>query len=105
MSVAFERVVGAPGGRGTSTPSPNSATVQHDDHHDHRDGVIEALADCEAALFERIVELTLDRDSWRLVAQQAIHHIAALTRENEMIDRRRHIYRRHADEVQAREAA
>ena len=37
---------------------------------DYRECVIEALADSESALLDRIVELTIERDAYRLVAQQ-----------------------------------
>ncbi len=40
---------------------------------DHRDLVIEELADSEAWLLDRIVALTIERDSYRVCFQQAIH--------------------------------
>jgi hypothetical protein len=49
---------------------------------DYRDLVIETLADSEAALLDCIVDLTVERDSYRLLAQQAIH--ALHDREIEM---------------------
>jgi hypothetical protein len=40
---------------------------------DHRDVVIEELADSEAWLLDRVVDLTIERDAYRLVLQHAIH--------------------------------
>ncbi len=45
------------------------------------DLVIEALALDDALLRERLIDLTLERDSYRELAQSALHRIAALTRQ------------------------
>lgn len=39
---------------------------------DYRDTVIETLADREDAQFTRVVELTIERDAYRLVALEAV---------------------------------
>lgn len=73
---------------------------------DYRDDVIAQLAHDESARLERIVDLTIERDSWQLVAQQAIHYIAELTQQ---LGHVRATYRRLRDERRAertqREAA
>jgi hypothetical protein len=56
---------------------------------DYRDDVIEALAQSEAELLERIVDLTTERDSYRLVAVQGIHVLHELQAELERV-RRQH---------------
>ena len=62
---------------------------------DIRDAAIEALADSEAALLDRVVDLTCERDSYRRLAQQllyALHHVILerdILREQRQIDRRR----------------
>ena len=48
---------------------------------DYRDLVITELADHEAALVEHVLTLSIDRDSYRLLAQQAIHQLHELTRQ------------------------
>lgn len=42
---------------------------------DHRDLVIEALADSEARLLGRVAWMTADRDTWRSFTQAAIHQL------------------------------
>jgi hypothetical protein len=44
---------------------------------DYRDLVIEEIGDSEAALLDRIVDLVIERDGYRLLAQQAIHALHA----------------------------
>jgi hypothetical protein len=62
---------------------------------DDRDLVIEALADSEAALVDRIVDLTCERDSYRLLAQQLLGALHVVTlerdvlRDQRVLDRRR----------------
>lgn len=53
---------------------------------DYRDAVIETFADTEAALLERVVELTIERDAYRLIAVQAVH---ALCDRRQQLDRLR----------------
>lgn len=40
---------------------------------EHRELVIETLACAEAELIDRVVDLMIERDSYRLLAKQAIH--------------------------------
>ena len=65
-----------------STTIPQPAKV------DVRDTVIELLADSEHALLERVVSLEADVDSYRLLAQQALHGYADLQRRLEQQQRR-----------------
>ena len=46
---------------------------------DHRDLVIEALADSEAALLGRLEELETERAAYRVVAQESLHALHRLT--------------------------
>jgi hypothetical protein len=48
---------------------------------DHRDLCIEALADSEAALLARIEELETERAAYRVLAQESLHALHALTRK------------------------
>lgn len=48
---------------------------------DYRDVVIADFAASEAALLERVVDLTIERDSYRLVAAQSIHALHHQGRE------------------------
>jgi hypothetical protein len=57
---------------------------------DHRDLALEQLADDEAELIARIVDLTIERDAYRLLAQQAIHYAAAVVRERDQVRTRYH---------------
>ncbi len=43
--------------------------------------LVEALAHSEAILVERVADLTDERDSYRLLAQQALHALHELTVE------------------------
>lgn len=52
---------------------------------DCRDAVIEALADSEDALLQRVVELMIERDTYRLIAVQAIHRLHDQHVENERL--------------------
>ncbi|MBI2187321.1 MAG: hypothetical protein HYU37_09430 [Acidobacteria bacterium] len=63
-----------------------------------RDAVIEALADSEAALREGVVELTVERDAYRLVAVQALHRLHDMAQQ---LDRLREQHRRLGDEYRA----
>lgn len=36
---------------------------------------VEALADSEAALLDRIVDLTIDRNAYKVLAQQLLHEL------------------------------
>lgn len=66
---------------------------------DYRDLVIETLADAEAELIDRVVDLMIERDACRLLEQQAIHALHALTVERDrlrashhrLIDEYRHL--------------
>lgn len=51
------------------------------------DLVIEALALDDALLRERLIDLTLERDSYRELAQAALHRIAGLTRQLKRLTR------------------
>ena len=62
---------------------------------DHRDLVIEELADREAGLLEQIVELTIERDSYRLLAHQSMHETH---KQHVELGRLRTIYHRVCDE-------
>lgn len=55
---------------------------------DYRDTVIEQLADAEATLTDQIVELTVWRDTFRELAQQAIHALHELTVEHNQLRER-----------------
>lgn len=50
---------------------------------DYRDDVIEQLADDLAAMTERAIVAEAERDSWRRVAQMAIHHAHDLYMETQ----------------------
>lgn len=52
---------------------------------DNRDLVIEQLADSEAELLERVAQFEADRDSYRLLAQQAIHMLHDLTQQRDRL--------------------
>ncbi len=67
---------------------------------DYRDIVIEELADAEALLLERVESLEEDVQSYRLLAQEAIHALHDLARER---DRRRERHHRLLDEYALRE--
>jgi hypothetical protein len=59
---------------------------------DSRDAVIEILADCEAALIERVVQLTIERDAWKIVALESIHQSHDLTvKADHLRERHRHL--------------
>jgi hypothetical protein len=45
--------------------------------------VIEALADGEAVALDLLVDAALDTESYRLVAKEAIHQLAIVTRERD----------------------
>jgi hypothetical protein len=64
-----------------AAPSRSWPVVSRQDYHDL---VIETLADSEASLLDYIVELTIERDSYRVCLQQAIH----LLHEREVQNRR-----------------
>jgi hypothetical protein len=66
-------------------------------HHDHRDIVIETLADSEAELIDRVGSLMVERDSYRALSQAAIHQLYALTAE---VNRLRASHHRLIDECQ-----
>lgn len=73
--------------------------------HEVCNAVIETFAASEAALREQIAVLEADRDSWRLLAQQAIHHAADLTQQLEVVDQRRYVHRRRLEEQELDELA
>lgn len=52
---------------------------------DYRDLAIETLADAEAELLDRVVDLMIERDAYRLLAQQAIHRLRELTVERDQL--------------------
>lgn len=52
---------------------------------DSHDLVIDMLADSEAALMDGLVDLVIERDAYRLVAQQAIHALHDLARERDRL--------------------
>jgi hypothetical protein len=66
---------------------------------DHRDMVIEHLADSEAALLVRVVELETDLRSYRELAREAVHSLHAAHRRDL---RYRDTLRRLLDELRAR---
>ena len=74
-------------------------------HHDICNAVIEALAASEADLRERVALVEAERNSWQLLAQQAIHHAADLTQQLEVAESRRYIHRRRVEEQQPDELA
>ena len=64
---------------------------------DYRDVVIETLAESEAALLDQIATLAdravhaeADREAYRLIAVQAIHHICGLRAESDSTTERYH---------------
>ena len=57
---------------------------------DYRDIVIEELADAEALLLERVASLEADVQSYRLLAQEAIHALHDLARERDRLRERHH---------------
>jgi hypothetical protein len=61
---------------------------------DYRDLVITDLADSEALLRERVASLESDCTGYRLLAQEAIHALARVTRERDQA-RRELRYLRH----------
>lgn len=70
---------------------------------DYCGDVIETLADSEASLLDQVVELTIERDSYKLLARQAVHLLHARHIETERL---RVSYHRLLDERRAtREAA
>lgn len=70
---------------------------------DSRDAVmIEALADSEAALLDELVKTRAARDTYRLIAVQAIHALCDRTQE---LDRLRAQHHRLRDEYRAYRAA
>ena len=56
---------------------------------DYRDDVIETLAMSEAGLIDRVVDLTIERDSYRLLAQQLLHALHHVTRERDVLREQR----------------
>ena len=54
------------------------------------DLVIHTLADSEAALIERVRDLAAERDTYRELAQVAMHAIHDLTRERDRLRRQHH---------------
>jgi hypothetical protein len=66
---------------------------------DYRDMVIEVLADSEAELIDRVVELTSANSTEREVRQAAIHHLADVTgqlarlreQHHRLLDQYRHL--------------
>lgn len=55
---------------------------------DHRDDVIEALADSEAALIEHVAKLQAQRDAFRTLAAICTQANIQLWRQVQMLDRR-----------------
>jgi hypothetical protein len=55
-----------------------------------QDLTVEAAALSEAALLDEIVELTIDRDAYRMMAREAIHQLHALTQERRVQQERYH---------------
>lgn len=53
--------------------------------YDCEDDIIAVLSASEAALIDQVVELTIDRDAYRLLAQQAVNHGAELSRERDRL--------------------
>lgn len=76
---------------------------------DYRELVIEMLADSEAALIERVVGLTIERDSHRLLAQHAIHFLhtqhVELKRLREQHSHLLHAYRQERRAARERRSA
>ena len=66
--------------------------------------VIEALAVSEAGLLDRVADLTIERNSWRLLARQAIHSLHDAIVERDVLRGQIRIDRRRDDD-QARRAA
>ena len=57
---------------------------------DYRDAVIEALADSEDALLRRIVELMIERDTYRLIAVQAVHALCDRRQQRDRLREQHH---------------
>lgn len=62
---------------------------------------IHALSDTRAELAAALAE----RDAWKLLACQAIHHSADLTQQLEVVDRRLYIHRRRLEDQAPDETA
>lgn len=61
---------------------------------DYRDCVIEALADNEASLLDHVVDLTLERDAYRLLSHHLLHVFHDVLVERDLL-RQHSITRRH----------
>jgi hypothetical protein len=71
------------------------------DKTDYRDFVIEALADSEAALRDQLIDLTIERDSYRGLSRAAVHQLYDLAtrldrlreQHHRLLDEHRHLLR------------
>jgi hypothetical protein len=67
---------------------------------DYRDDVIEHFAYSEALLLDQIVDLTIERDSYRLLSQQLLHALHEVTLERDVLRDQRTLDRRALREEQ-----